>query len=188
MSALDDESGRPARSDREHDRPEDRPVRLTRRQRDSAGHRHVAGPDQGAYGIDQIPANTDGSGQTIAIVIAYDAPTIAQDVNTFSTQYNLPLMDGQNGDPTITKVNQTGGSTLPPVNAGWAQETSIDVEWAHAIAPKANILVVEANSNSLGDLMAAVRYAAQQHPDVVSMSWGGGEFSSETQFNSSFNA
>src|SRR5262249_22602105 len=69
----------------------------------------------------------------------------------------------------------------------WASEIALDVEWAHAIAPGANILLVEATNNSFANLLAAVRFAASQ-PGVVavSMSWGGGEFSSETSFDSTF--
>jgi len=74
-------------------------------------------------------------------------------------------------------VNQDGGGNLPSADAGWAGEISLDVEWAHAIAPAASILLVEANSSDTNDLMAAVNYA-RNAPDVsvVSMSWGGSEF------------
>ena len=78
-------------------------------------------------------------GTTIAIVDAYDDPNIASDLHQFDLAFGLP-------DPTFTKVNQNGGSTLPAANAGWATEIALDVEWAHAIAPGANILLVEANS------------------------------------------
>src|SRR5262249_26426406 len=90
-------------------------------------------------------------------------------------------------DPAFTKVNQSGGSTPPAANAGWASEIALDVEWAHAVAPGASILLVEASSNSDANLFAAVRYAASP-PGVlaVSMSWGGDEFSGETSFDSTF--
>jgi subtilase family serine protease len=136
-----------------------------------------------AYGFDQITFNGgavtgDGSGTTIAIVDAYDDPNIANDLKKFDSQFKLP-------DPTFTKVNQSGGSTLPTANGGWASEIALDVEWAHAIAPGANILLVEANNSLLTNLFTAVRYAAAQ-PGVVavSMSWGGGEFSGETSYDS----
>jgi hypothetical protein len=138
-----------------------------------------------AYGFDQISFNNgtvvgDGSGTTIAIVDAYDDPNIASDLHQFDVQFGLP-------DPTFTKVNQNGGSSLPVANASWAQEISLDVEWAHAIAPKASILLVEASSASEANLFAAVRYAASA-PGVVavSMSWGGGEFSGESISDSTF--
>jgi subtilase family serine protease len=80
-------------------------------------------------------------------------------------------------------------ATTISVNTGWALETSLDVQWAHAIAPNATILLVEARSNGLGDLLAAVNYAKSQ-PNVVavSMSWGGSEFSTETSYDSYFSS
>jgi subtilase family serine protease len=141
-----------------------------------------------AYGFDSITfaggtITGDGTGQTIAIIDAYDDPALVSsasstfltsDLHKFDATFNLP-------DPTFTKVNQNGGTTYPTGDTGWALETSLDVEWAHVVAPKANILLVEANSNSSNDLFAAVQYAAKQ-PGVVavSMSWGGGEWSGES--------
>jgi hypothetical protein len=136
-----------------------------------------------AYGFNQVSfggtAGT-GAGTTIAIVDAYDDPTISSDLHAFDQQYGL-------ADPTFTKVNQTGGTALPAANAGWAGEISLDVEWAHAIAPAAKILLVEASSASDSDLFAAVGYAARQ-PGVVavSMSFGGGEYGGETAYDSTF--
>ncbi len=144
-----------------------------------------------AYGVDQVMFGAgggvvgDGSGQTIAIVDAYHAPTMAADLHAFNLQFGLP-------DSSFTVINQNGGSTPPridPARRGdsWAVETALDVEWAHVIAPKANIVLVEANSNSNSDLMAAVntarRYAGVS---VVSMSWGGSEFSTDPTTNASF--
>ncbi|HZU38395.1 MAG TPA: hypothetical protein VFA18_20895, partial [Gemmataceae bacterium] len=136
-----------------------------------------------AYGFDQINFNGtagNGSGTTIAIVDAYDDPNVASDLHQFDAQFGL-------SDPTFTKVNQTGGTTMPTADSGWSQEIALDVEWAHAIAPAAKILLVEANSSSMSDLMTAVQYAAKQSGVVaVSMSWGGGEFSGESTYDSYF--
>jgi subtilase family serine protease len=132
-----------------------------------------------AYGFNQL--SLDGTGTTIAIVDAYDDPDIASDLHQFDVQFGLP-------DPSFTKVSQTGSTTaLPAGNTGWSDEISLDVEWAHVIAPGAKILLVEANSDSFNDLTAAVQYAAKQ-PGVVavSMSWGGGEFNGETSYDSDF--
>jgi hypothetical protein len=136
-----------------------------------------------AYGFDQISFNNgavagDGSGTTIAIVDAFDDPNIANDLHQFDLRFGLP-------DPVFTKVNQNGGPTPPPADRSWAAEIALDVEWAHAAAPGANILLVEATSNSNTDLFTAVRYAAGQ-PGVVavSMSWGSGEYSGETRDDS----
>ena len=76
---------------------------------------------------------------------------------------------------------------LPAPDANWALEISLDVEWAHAIAPKANILLVEATSNSVADLFAAAGFAANQSGVVVvSMSFGSNEFSGESSFDNTF--
>jgi len=138
-----------------------------------------------AYGFNSITFNNgtvagDGSGTTIAIVDAYNDPNIANDLHQFDLQFGLP-------DPVLTKVNQTGGTTYPPANSGWITEIALDVEWAHAIAPKANILLVEATNNSFDNLLTAVNYASNA-PGVVavSMSWGGGEFFGENRYDSYF--
>ncbi|HUO09550.1 MAG TPA: Ig-like domain repeat protein [Phycisphaerae bacterium] len=146
-----------------------------------------------AYGIDQITFGSvvgDGTGQTIAIVDAYDYPTALADLNAFSTHFGLPTMNTAGG-PTFKKVNQTGGSNLPGTDPGskgddWEVEEALDIEWAHSIAPGANILLVEANDAS-DNLYTAVNYA-KTAPGVsaVSMSWGSDEFSGETQFDSTF--
>ncbi len=120
-----------------------------------------------AYGFNQLPSEINGSGQTIAVVVPYHAPNLTEDVRQFDAQFNLP-------DPNLTEVNQQGEtSSLPGPDQGWARETSLDVEWAHAIAPQANILVVEAYSPSISDMMTAVNTARNQpNVSVVSMSWG----------------
>src|SRR5437762_6501685 len=131
-----------------------------------------------AYGFDLLSG--DGSGQTIAIVDAYNDPNISSDLKNFSKQFSL-------ANPNLSVVNQTGASTLPKSDGGWAQEISLDVEWAHAIAPKAKILLVEAKSASLTDLLSAVDYARHATGvSVVSMSWGTNEFMSEGNYNSYF--
>ena len=139
-----------------------------------------------AYGFNQIYFDNgtikgDGSGQTIAIVDAYNQPNITGDLQAFDTMYGLPT------PPSFTVVNQTGGSSLPAANTNWGMEESLDVEWAHAMAPGANIVLVEANSDSYSDLMTAVNYARNQPGvSVVSMSWGSSEFSGQTSFDSDF--
>jgi subtilase family serine protease len=128
-------------------------------------------------------SSTAGAGKTIAIVDAYDDPTAASDLGVFSSQYGLPACTTANG--CFTKVNQTGGAGYPNKNAGWALEISLDVQWAHAIAPGARILLVEASSNSFANLLAAEDYA-KTHAQYVSNSWGGSEFSGESSYDSHF--
>jgi subtilase family serine protease len=118
-----------------------------------------------------------GGGQTIAIVDAYDDPNAASDLATYRSYFGLPPCTTANG--CFRKVNQTGGTSLPRANSSWAQEISLDLDMASAICPNCKILLVEASSNSFANLGVAEDYAAA-HANVVSNSFGGGEFSSET--------
>lgn len=133
-----------------------------------------------AYGFDQI-AN-QGAGQIIAVVDAYDDPNAESDLAVFDQQFGLPPCTTANG--CFRKV--FGGSKHPKANAGWALEISLDIEWAHAIAPKATILLVESTTNSLADLLAGVDTAVRNGASVVSMSWTVGEFSSESRQDNHF--
>jgi subtilase family serine protease len=128
-------------------------------------------------------SSTAGAGKTIAIVDAYDNPTAESDLGVFSAQYGLPACTTANG--CFTKVDQAGGTSYPRKDAGWALEISLDIQWAHAIAPGARILLVEASSNSFANLLAAEDYA-KAHAQYVSNSWGASEFSSETSYDSHF--
>jgi subtilase family serine protease len=134
---------------------------------------------QQAYGFNEVaPVNgvpITGAGQTIAIIDVYNDPNILSDANTFSSQFGLPLFNqGTTGSPTFTKLNEYGQSaSYPQTNSAWTTEISLDVEWAHAIAPQANIVLVEANSTSTSDVFKAMQ-TAETYPgvSVVSMSWG----------------
>jgi subtilase family serine protease len=128
-------------------------------------------------------SSTAGAGKTIAIVDAYDDPTAENDLNVFSSTFDLPPCTTLNG--CFQKVNQTGGTSYPRKDAGWALEISLDIQWAHAIAPGANILLVEATTNSFANLLAAEDYA-KTHAQYVSNSWGASEFSGETSYDSHF--
>ncbi len=137
-----------------------------------------------AYGLGNIQFSLPGggkvqgtgAGQTIALVEAYHDPYLAPDLVTFDATYGLP-------NPNYRLVN-LGGQVSNP---GWALEESLDVEWAHAIAPYASILVVEARNQSRQALVAAVNVARQvPGVSVVSMSWGFSEFRNERAFNPYF--
>ena len=135
---------------------------------------------RGAYGINNL--SYDGTGQTIAFVEAYDDPNILQAMDAFDSQFGLmtggPTLYDQYGASSsfLTVVGQDGTTADLPASdptGGWETEEELDVEWAHAMAPGAQIVVVEANSQSLADLMASVATAANQPGvSVVSMSWG----------------
>jgi subtilase family serine protease len=136
--------------------------------------------------------STGGTG-TIAIVDAFDDPTILNDSNVFSSQFGLPFLNSTNFEKHMMASNVS-------FDPGWATEISLDVEWAHAIAPNAKILLVEATSNeailpngTAGPLLNAVDYARNQSDVVaVSMSWGTGSGGltsmgyNETAYNSFF--
>ncbi len=119
---------------------------------------------------------TGGSG-TIAIVNAFDCPTAYSDLVTFSNYYGLPI-------PIFEKHMMASSITT---NSLWALETCIDTQWAHAIAPNAKILLVEAISDEVPDILAAVDYARSRSDVVaISMSWGTTEEPAQTDYNSYF--
>ncbi len=130
--------------------------------------------------IYNLPAS--GGKGTIALIDAYDDANMESDLAVFDKQYNLPACTIANGCFEKHKM-----ATSTTSNSGWAMETSLDVEWAHAIAPDAKILLVEAKTQSGANLLAAVDYAASRKDVVaVSMSWGGAEFSDELSYDSHF--
>lgn len=158
--------------------------------RTAAGEPKVTSTVPSGYTPAQIQAylglGGNGAGQTIAIVDAFDHPSVASDLNLFSQQFGLPMICGSAGaDPancfTFIKAMPQG---TPSVDPGWALEIALDVQWAHAVAPKAKILLVEAATNSLANLLSAVDYAAGQGASVISLSWGTNEFSSESLYDS----
>jgi hypothetical protein len=150
---------------------------------------------QTAYGVSSLlNSGTTGKGETIAIVDAFNDPNIVSDVGAFNSQFSLQQFGTSDG-PTLAVVTPSGSIISLGTDAGWAKETSLDVEWAHAIAPQANIVLVEATSDDLGDLLSAVQYATSSSVTskygpvaAVSMSWGGGEFWGENFYDSTFTA
>ena len=124
---------------------------------------------------------TGGSG-TIAIITAYHDATLEQDLGIFDTTFGLDSCTTKNGCFTRHAMSSKIAS-----DSGWALETSLDVEWAHAIAPKAKILVIEAITPSGKNLLEAVDYARSQKDVVaISMSFGGPEFADEVTKDSHF--
>jgi hypothetical protein len=149
---------------------------------------------QTAYGLQNLTFDIGGSafpangiGQTIAIIDVFHDPYLASDLATFDATNGLstPSPVGQNapGTPWFYQANFAGNQT----NDGWAQEETLDVESAHAMAPGANILVIEAASDSVPDLLNAIQ-AARNTPgvSVVSMSFGVNEFAGENAYDSYF--
>jgi len=130
------------------------------------------GPSQldKAYGL----STSGGSGQTVALVESGDYPTAAADLSTYRSEYGLSSCTTSNG--CFEKVGQTGSTTkLPKENAGWAEETALDMDMVSATCPNCHIIIVEANSASNSNLAAAENEAATLHATVISNSYGGSE-------------
>ena len=123
-----------------------------------------------AYQIDAlINAGYTGAGRTIVIVDAFQSPTLVADLANFDSAFHLPPISlAQVAPDGLTPVDPDSG-----LMASWALEMTLDVEWAHAIAPGARIVLVLAKSDQDADLLSALKYAVDHNlGDVVSMSWG----------------
>ena len=140
------------------------------------------------YGINKIvaPNNQLGLGITVAVIIAYTYANLNVDLKKYCTTYNFPYQPA--------KIYTMSGATP---DSGWAVEECLDVQMIKTFAPYANIVVVEARSSSLTDLFTAIQFAnnlsikTQSNPNpvnIISMSFGGGEFSTESTYASYFNA
>ncbi len=152
---------------------------------------------QSAYNL-AAAAAANGAGTTIAIVDAYNDPKLGyagDDLDVYRAQYGLPAVAHPSNCPNPTgvtgpwfcKVNQSGvAGSYPRNNGGWSQEISLDVDMVSAICPNCNILLVEASSNSLSNLGTAVNTAVTLGAAAVSNSYGGGESSGETSWDTSY--
>lgn len=134
-----------------------------------------------AYGLAGI--GNHGAGQTIALIDAYDNPHAESDLGVFTAQFGLPPCTTANS--CFQKIYATG--VTPPVSTGWAVESSLDIEWSHAMAPQAKIILVEAATAKNADLWQAVDVAVAQGATVVSMSFGSREYASEVNADTHFN-
>jgi titin len=173
-----------------------------------------APPSAGFYPVDLLDAYslsgmaasmTPGrAAPTIAVVDAYNDPHAAGDLrayrasmsgaldpNTGLADSTIPPLCGgtvTTGCVTFTKVDQTGGTSYPANNTGWAEEISLDLDTVSAVCPGCNIVLVEANSDSIQDLAAAVTEAKTFDPVAISNSYGSTEFNSEAEYNSVYTA
>ena len=138
-----------------------------------------------AYNIDSlISAGFDGRGKTIVIVDAFQSPNIVNQLNVYNSFYGLPSLNGLGGphDPSLGTFTQVAPDGLTPFvvgdgnMAGWAEEISLDVLWAHAMAPRANIVLVLAKSDADADILNATKYAVDHNlGDIISQSFGENE-------------
>jgi Putative Ig domain len=137
---------------------------------------------QSAY---NLPSSTAGSGETVAVVDAYDDPNAASDLATYRADWGLPAC----GTGCFTKVNQEGETSPLPAAAGstgWDVEESLDIDMVSAICPLCHIILVEANSADTADLGAGVNAAVALGADFVSNSYGGSESSSDNTYDSDY--
>lgn len=149
-------------------------------------------------------AAQQGAGQTIYLIAAYHDPNIAAELAAFNAKFGLPTCATQAIPTTTTALaaaSTTAGCTLsvvytnssgamtataPAYNSGWATEIALDVQWAHATAPRARLVLIEAADASLNSLAGAVRRANALGPGIVSMSFGASEGSWISSYDSAF--
>ena len=157
--------------------------------------RRAAGPDLPTPPPGYGPADLDsaynlpasrGTGQTVAIVDAYNDPTAESDLAAYRLTFGLPACTEASGCLRI--VNQSGlPSALPANNAQWAGEESLDLDMVSAICPLCDIILVEAGNNNAANLYAAESRAVTMGAKFISNSWGGVEYSGETSDDAHFN-
>ena len=138
-----------------------------------------------AYNVDNlINAGFTGKGKTIVIVDSYQSPNIVDQLNTYDSFYGLPGLNGLGNpaDPSLGTFTQVAPDGLTPFvvgdgnMTGWAEEISLDVLWAHAMAPGANIVLDLAKSNDDADILSATQYAVDHNlGNVISQSFGENE-------------
>jgi subtilase family serine protease len=137
---------------------------------------------QSAY---KLASATAGSGQTVALVDAYDDPNAESDLGVYRARFGLTACTTANG--CFRKVDQNGGTTYPRGNKSWAQEISLDLDMVSAICPNCHILLVEATTSSFPNLATAVDEAANLGANEISNSYGGSEYSNEVNDQSHYN-
>ncbi len=125
---------------------------------------------QSAY---KLPSATAGSGQTVAVVDAFDDPNAESDLATYRATFGQRPCTTANG--CFKKVDQYGGANYPAANADWAVETSLDLDMVSAICPNCNIMLVETNDDQLSNLISGASTAANLGANVVSNSYGAPE-------------
>ncbi|HEX3789823.1 MAG TPA: PQQ-binding-like beta-propeller repeat protein [Pseudonocardiaceae bacterium] len=125
-----------------------------------------------------------GAGQTVAVVDAPGNPNIVNDVNEFSTRFGLPTVCAQPGSSGCFHFTVNAPDGTAATDPSWGLETSMDIEWVHAVAPQATVVLVEAADGTFASLFHSVNVAAQLRPATISMSWGlPEEFTDETYYD-----
>ncbi len=139
---------------------------------------------ESAYGLKSI-SSTDGSEVTVGVVDAYDDPNAESDLAEYRSENGLPACTTANG--CFEKVNEDGvQGDYPTGDMGWGGEISLDLDMVSAICPLCHIILVEANSSGSGDLYPSVAEAVSLGANVVTDSWGSGEYDGETGNDGAF--
>jgi subtilase family serine protease len=142
---------------------------------------------QGAY---DLPSSTAGSGQSVAVVDAYNDPDAVSDVATYRSAWGLPACNTSTKAGCLTVLNQNGAASPLPANAGsngWDVEESLDVDMVSAICPNCHIYLVEANAPTTFALGTAVNSAVNKlHVDYVSNSYGGSQSSQDGTYDTDY--
>lgn len=169
-----------------------------------------------AYGMPALPSSYAnltaaqaaqlGAGQTIYIVDAQHNPNVVAELAAFNSKFglpgctkktiaanaSLPLSAPSASACEFVQVYSTAAGAMtasaPAYEAGWATEIALDVQWAHATAPLARIVLIEANSPTYDNLLGGVKLANNLGPGIVSMSFGGSESSTTSSADSTFSA
>jgi hypothetical protein len=147
-----------------------------------------------AYGINNIKLNGvtgNGAGQTIAIVTADDAPALVSSSASNFASSDLAIFDKQFGlpdPPSFIKMEDYENGSYPPADTGWSLEATLDVEWTHAVAPQAKIILLEAHDVTSDSLInwGVATAAGLNGVSVVSMSFGFKELTAESEFDPVF--
>jgi Subtilase family len=121
-----------------------------------------------------LPAQTNGAGQTIALVDAYDDPTAVTDLAIYRKKFQLPPCTEK--DQCFRKVGQTGSPFHLPKGDSWRGEESLDIDMASAVCPKCHIILMEATTNRFSDFAVAENEAVALGATVISNSWSGPEW------------
>jgi len=144
----------------------------------------TSSPLSGGCNPQQVKIPPSGGSRAIAIVDACSYPTALTDLQKFSTQFGLAA-------PKLTVVNADGLFTCSSsITSSWQLEASLDLQWAHAMAPNATLFLVLAKDTTIAELLKAVDIASNRVAAMgggqVSMSWGSSEFPYQVQFDSHF--
>jgi subtilase family serine protease len=153
------------------------------------------GPDAAPVGVGygpnslqpayNLPSSTNGSGETVAVVDAFNDPNAASDLATYGSSWGLPAC----GSGCFSQLNENGQTSPLPASAGttgWDVEESLDIDMVSAICPLCHIILVEASSADTQDLGTGVNAAVSLGADFVSNSYGGSESTSDNTFDSEF--